>query len=148
MSLVPELQEDGSGTKVISISLCLLLVSPLVPQDILVMAPELQEDGLGTKDDQHKFMSITCLSSGATRYPGHSTRIARGFVRYKGEKGTSSVHLYLSLLWYLERCHGTRIARGMGLVQLLVMSIRFISEFLNLNCKRCPSTSLYELRCV
>ena len=22
-------------------------------------------------------------------YPGHGTRIARGFVRYKGEKGTS-----------------------------------------------------------
>ena len=45
----PELQEDGSGTKVISISLCLLLVSPLVLQMILVMAPELQEDLLGTK---------------------------------------------------------------------------------------------------
>ena len=33
----------------IGISLCLLLVSPLVLQDILVTAPELQEDLLGTK---------------------------------------------------------------------------------------------------
>ena len=45
----------------------------------------------------------------------HSTRIARGFVRYKGEKGTSSVHLYLSLLWCPKRCHSTRIARGVPL---------------------------------
>ena len=37
------------GTKVISISLCLYLVSSLVPQElILVMAPKLQEDVLGT----------------------------------------------------------------------------------------------------
>ena len=50
--------------------------------------------------------------------------------------------------------HGTRIARGLGMVQLLEMSIKFISQFLNLvpqemsqhqNCKRCPSTSLREL---
>ena len=55
-----------------------------MPQDILVMAPELQEDWLGTKDEigyltyQHEFISISCLSTGATRYPGHGTRIARG----------------------------------------------------------------------
>ena len=65
----PELQEDGSGTKVISISLCLLLVSPLVPQMILVTAPELQEDGSGTKVISIRFMSITCLSTGATNDP-------------------------------------------------------------------------------
>ena len=38
----------GMGTIIISMSLCLYLVSPLVPQEILVMAPELQEDGDGT----------------------------------------------------------------------------------------------------
>ena len=40
------MQEDGSGTKVISVSLHLYLVSPLVPQEILVTAPELQEEFL------------------------------------------------------------------------------------------------------
>ena len=49
--------------------------------------------------------------------PGHGTRIARGFVRYKGYQ------------------HG-------------FMSIRSISKFLNQNCKRCPSSSLCELKCV
>ena len=63
---------------------------------ILVTAPELQEDLIGTKVISVSFISITCLSTGATRDPGHSTRVARGWVRYKGEKGTSSVHLYLS----------------------------------------------------
>ena len=65
-----------------------------------VTAPELQEDWLGTKDEigyftyQHEFISISCLSTGATRYPGHGTRIARGFIRYKGEKGSfNSSHL-------------------------------------------------------
>ena len=49
----------------------------------------MQEDGLGTKDDQHKFMSITCLSTGAARYPGHGTRIARG------EGGTITISISL-----------------------------------------------------
>ena len=57
----------------------------LVLQEILVMAPELQEDGMVQK--LIEFISITCLSTGATRDPGHGTK----------------------------------------------------------NCKRCPSTSLYEL---
>ena len=39
----------GLGTIIIHVSLRLYLVSPLVPQKILVMAPELQEDLLGTK---------------------------------------------------------------------------------------------------
>ena len=31
-----------------------------------------------------EFMSISCLSTGATRInPGHDTKIARGFARYK-----------------------------------------------------------------
>ena len=42
------MQEDWLGTEVISMSLHLYLVSPLVPQDILVTAPELQEDWGGT----------------------------------------------------------------------------------------------------
>ena len=68
----------------------------LVPQElILVMAPELQEDGLGTKDEigyftyQHEFISISCLSTGAARYPGHGTRIARG------EGGTITISISL-----------------------------------------------------
>ena len=44
---------------------------------------------VGYRSYQHEFISITCLSTGAARDPGHGTRIARGFVRYKGEKGTS-----------------------------------------------------------
>ena len=67
----------------------------LVPQEILVMAPELQEDGMV----QLLFMIsllADILSTWCHDDPGHGTRIARGFVRYKGEKGTSSVHLYLS----------------------------------------------------
>ena len=44
--MAPELQEDGLGTEVISMSLYLYLVSPLVPQEILVTAPELQEVSL------------------------------------------------------------------------------------------------------
>ena len=68
------------------------------------------------RSDQHKFMSITCLSTGATNdNPGHGTKIARGNCRYK---------------------------------RYWLLLIGFIYEFLNLNCKRCPSTSLYEIRCV
>ena len=52
---------------------------------------------VGYRIYQHEFISISCLSTGATRDPGHSTRIAR----------------------------------GMGMVQLLVMSIKYISQFLN-----------------
>ena len=67
------------------------------------------------KSDQHKFMSITCLFTGAARYHGHSTKIARGNFRYK---------------------------------RYWLLFIGSIYESLNLNCKRCPSTSLYEIRCV
>ena len=47
----PKFARGEGGTKVISISLCLYLVSSLVLQEILVMTPKLQEDWLGTKDE-------------------------------------------------------------------------------------------------
>ena len=85
-------------------------------------------------------------------YPGHGTRIARGM---------GTIIISMSLCLYLvyplvpqEILVTAQNCKRMGMVQLLVMSIRFISQFLNLvlqemsqyqNCKRCPSTSLYEL---
>ena len=113
--MAPKLQEDWLGTKVISISLCLLSL----------------------------FTGIPLL--GATgRNPGHGTKIARGLVRYTdigycslGLLLNSSVYvtlelqedeLVLLLIMILKsfisisllqpgatRCHGTRIARGVPL---------------------------------
>ena len=62
---------------------------------------------------------------------------ARGFVRYKGEKGNfNSSHLYLLIhtsIWCHEGCHSTKIARGLW-VQLLVMSIKFTCRYSSTWC--------------
>ena len=57
----------GLGTIIISMSLCLYLVSPLVLQEILVMAPELQEDLLGTKVKKVLLSLIQNKEPGAMR---------------------------------------------------------------------------------
>ena len=92
-------------------------------QDILVTAPKLREDEIGTLTG-----NVDIPLPGAERInPGHGTKIARGLVRYKGEKGSfNSSHLYLYLVSPL-------VPHKMSQHQ---------------NCKRCPSTSLYEFRCV
>ena len=101
---------------------------------ILVTAPELQEDELGTKLSAWVYIYILSLHWCRKNNPGHGTRIARGFVRYKGEKGNFNFsHLYLlihSSIW----CHRKSWSRHQnckrfGLVQLLVISIKSISEF-------------------
>ena len=66
------MQEDGMvQLLVMSIRFISEFLNP-VPQGILVTAPELQEETLGTKVKgyftyQREFISITCLSTGATR---------------------------------------------------------------------------------
>ena len=72
----PELQEDGMVQLLFTISL-LADVPQLGAKTILVTAPKLQE-GKRYFTYQHEFISITCLSTGAARDPGHGTRIARG----------------------------------------------------------------------
>ena len=105
-------------------------LSYLVPQEILVTAPEMQEDGrmftwLG-------FQLLFIPQLGATRDPGHGTKIMRGvkdgmdliFILPKGRdpRDLTSISLFLSSKITkpdATRCHGTR------------------------GCKRHPSTSLY-----
>ena len=72
------------------------------------------------KSYQHEFISITCLSTGATRDPGHGTRIARGFVRYKGEKVLYLYSLFSSLLlsWSVLELHMCIVVFGVLLVVL------------------------------
>ena len=88
-------------------------------------------------------------------YPGHGTRIARGFVRYKGYQRLliRSISEFLNpvpqeMSWH-QNC------KRIGMVQLLVMSIKFTCRYSSTwcherchgtrDCKRCLSTSLYEL---
>ena len=127
--MAPELQEEeGTSGK--------WYIFNLVPQEILVMAPELQEDLLGTKDEMG--------SSGIHLYNSdlHFNRAEKGSFNFS--------HLYLYLVSSLvpQEMSWHQSCKRIGWVQLLAMSIKSISEFLNLYCKRCPSTSLYESKCV
>ena len=59
-----------------------------------------------------RFISTSCLSTGATRDPGHGTRIARGWVGYR-----SYQHEFISISCLSTGAtrypgHSTRIARG------------------------------------
>ena len=61
---------------------------------ILVMAPKIAR-GMGTISGNVYLVYFSVPQSGAAKDPGHGTKIARGFVRYKGEKGNfNSSHLY------------------------------------------------------
>ena len=95
------------------------------------------------KSYQHGFISISCLSTGATRIIlVMAPELQEVILGTKDEIGSPNVHLYNSNLHLNQNC------KRIGVVQLLVMSIRSISKFLNQNCKRCPSSSLCELKCV
>ena len=73
----------------------------------------------------------------------------------KDEIGSSNVHLYNSNLHLdlvpqeIILVTAPKFARGfIRYKRYRLLFIGFTYEFLSLNCKRCPSTSLYELRCV
>ena len=93
-------------------------------------------------------------STGAARInPGHGTKIARGFVRYKGEKGSfNSSHLYLYLVSPLvpqemSQHQNCKRRRWYNYFQLLF--IRFTYEFLSLRLQRGVPLSVYmNFRCV
>ena len=88
----PKLQEDGSGTKVISMNLCWLSLLADIPHTGAARVTSWSwhqncKRRRWYKSDQHKFMSIKSICRYSSTWcrrenPGHGTRIARGFVRY------------------------------------------------------------------
>ena len=64
-------------------------------------------------------------------YAGHGTKIMRGEGWYKSYQHEFISITCLSTGAARDPGHGTKIMRGEGWYKLLVMSIRFISQFLN-----------------
>ena len=115
---------------------------------ILVMAPKLQEEEVVIYYQLCSLGLFPVPQSGATRDPGHGTKMQEEEERFYGRM----VHL-LSSIW----CHKRSWSQHQNLTLLsgiILFQLTHSSKIMKpgamrchgtRGCKRCPSTSLYEL---